>query len=365
MPGKFSFKKFSDIDINDTFFDELKADYPGSEHSTGFVEWFAKKVIARDTALVFEDDDGVGAFVALKDEEEPVALESGVLPAIPRMKISTLRLAQRYRGQRLGEGALGLTLWQWRRKNSPEIYVTVFEKRDSLIGLFERFGFTRLGKNLNGELVYAKNRNDIDYSNPYKAFPFIDPAFQKAGYIIVEDYYHDTLFPYSELKGMLQHQVGLSVANGISKIYVGAQYTRPHYQVGEPVLIYRKYNGGGTKRYKSCITSFCVVTDVIMVKTNNQYHMTFEELMIRIGNKSVFDENDLLTKYENDKNIVVIEMLYCGYFGEGNNVNMDWLDKNGYWAGQNQYPANVQLSPDQFKQILTEGSVNVSDVIIN
>ena len=58
-------------------------------------------------------------------------------------------------------------------------------------------------------------------------------------------------------------------------------------------------------------------------------------------------------------------MLYYGYFGSGNNVNMDWLDKNGYWASQGQYPTEVKLSPDQFKSILAEGNINVSDVVIN
>jgi hypothetical protein len=45
-------------------------------------------------------------------------------------------------------------------------------------------------------------------------------------------------------------------------------------------------------------------------------------------------------------------MLYVGYFGSGNNVNMDWLDRNGFWAVQNQYPTEVRLTPDQFKAIL-------------
>ncbi len=43
MAGKFSLKKFGDINLNDEFFDSLKADYPGTENSTGFVEWFEKK----------------------------------------------------------------------------------------------------------------------------------------------------------------------------------------------------------------------------------------------------------------------------------------------------------------------------------
>lgn len=49
----------------------------------------------------------------------------------------------------------------------------------------------------------------------------------------------------------------------------------------------------------------------------------------------------------------------------GKNVNMDWLDRNGYWASQGQYPTEVRLSKTQLKEILAEGNVNVSNVIID
>ncbi len=366
MAGKFAFKKFTDINLDDPFFDELKSDYPGNSYSTGFAEWFRKKARANATALVFNDEDGLGAFVYLKSENEPIELTDQTLPASPRIKIGTLRLAPRFRGQRLGEGAIGLALWKWQSTKIDEIYVTVFEKHDVLINLFLRFGFSYIGDNLNGERVYIKNRKTIDFRDPYKSFPFINPAFKKAGYLIVDDRYHDTLFPYSELKNTLQENVALAVANGLTKIYVGAQFTMPHYKAGEPVLIYRRHTGDGVKRYKSCITSFCLVSEVIMVKTNNRAHLSFDELLARIGNKSVFDEQALKTKFDNERNMVVIEMLYYGYFGEGNNVNMDWLDKNGYWSNDGSvYPTSIQLSPDQFKRILLEGNVDVSNVIID
>ena len=65
MAGKFERKRFSEIDLNDPFFDSLKADYPGTSSSTGFVQWFTKKAADGKRALVFEDDQGVGAFVNL------------------------------------------------------------------------------------------------------------------------------------------------------------------------------------------------------------------------------------------------------------------------------------------------------------
>lgn len=40
MAGNFSLKKFSDIDLNDPFFDSLKADYPVSGKVKPFEVWF-------------------------------------------------------------------------------------------------------------------------------------------------------------------------------------------------------------------------------------------------------------------------------------------------------------------------------------
>ena len=38
MAGKFELRKFSDINLNDPFFDTLKSDYPGTANSTGFTQ---------------------------------------------------------------------------------------------------------------------------------------------------------------------------------------------------------------------------------------------------------------------------------------------------------------------------------------
>lgn len=367
MAGKFIFKKFSEINIDDRFFDELKLDYPGNAHSTGFVKWFNDKASQNATALVFDDAEGLGAFIYLKDEDAPIKLVEQILPAISRIKIGTLCIASRYRRQRLGEGAIGLALWKWQQTKKEEIYVTVFEKHKMLIGQLERYGFIHVGNNPNGECVYIKSRRNIDYSDPYKAFPFVNPAFQKAGYLIVNDIYHDTLFPYSELSRTLQECIGLAVANGLSKIYIGAPYSRPHYAIGEPILIYRRHSkrDGQSRQYKSCITSYCVVNNVIMAKTNNRYLTTFEELKKRIGNKSVFNEQEIKEKYENDANLMVLEIVYYGFFGAGNNVNQKWLNQNGYWTSNGIYPTNRQLRPEEFKAILREGNIDVSNVIIN
>ena len=358
MLGMFRFTKFSKVDIGDSFFDTLKSDYPE------FSQWYQKKADEGATALVFSDDEGLGAFVYLKSENEPIELAECTLPAISRKKIGTLKLAERFQGQRLGEGALGLALWDWHSTKEQEIYVTVFEKQALLISQLTRFGFNMVGRKNNGECVYLRSRLHVDYGDPYKSFPFINPAFAGSGYLVVDDVYHDTLFPYSELKNTFQEQLSLSVANGFTKIYLGSPMSALPYQKGEPLLVYRKYTGtAGKKGFKSCITSYCVVTEIIVAKQNGVIKMPFDELIRRISNKSVFDEQDIRTKYERERNLTVIEMLYYGYFGEGNNINWVWLKNNGYM--DERYPTTIRLTQNQFKSILAEGKVDVQNVIID
>ena len=75
MAGNFSLKKFSDIDLNDPFFDSLKADYPVGGKVKPFEVWFPEKAQEGRTALVFDDENGLGAFVCIKDETENIAKE--------------------------------------------------------------------------------------------------------------------------------------------------------------------------------------------------------------------------------------------------------------------------------------------------
>lgn len=52
MAGNFSLKKFSDIDLNDPFFDSLKEDYPVGGTVKPFEVWFPEKAQEGRTALV-------------------------------------------------------------------------------------------------------------------------------------------------------------------------------------------------------------------------------------------------------------------------------------------------------------------------
>lgn len=356
MPGKFHWRKFSAVNLDDPFFDSLKLDY------TEFPDWFAKKSASGENALVFYDEQGIGAFMYLKDETESIELTSSSLPPVPRLKIGTLRIAERFRGQRLGEGAVGISLWRWQEKQFQEIYVTLFEKHLTLVNLFRHFGFRCVGKNARGECVYLKSRGNIDYSDAYKSFPFIRPDFHKAGIIPIYDVFHDRLFPYSELRGHKREIEEETAGNGITKVYIGTPYTPLHYTVGEPVGIYRIHTGTGQKAYKSVMTSYCTVTSMSSIKEGGACRVSLADYIESAGNKTIYTRKELTDIYNRNNNIIMLQMVYNGYFGKGHNVTYKELKDSRLFPD---HPYNIDYTKEEFMRILEMGDVNVQNVIIN
>lgn len=358
MSGGFQPKRFSNVNLGDAFFDSLKTDYEE------FAAWFAAKGVADERAYVVENEDGTtAAFLYLKEEtDEAIELEGGSLPAAPRLKIGTLKVSDDARGTRLGEGAIGLALWRWRNTGFDEVYVTAFEKHGALIGILKRFGFNSVGTNVRGESVYVKDKRSLDCSDAYRCFPFLTNDFSGASLLVVNDVYHDELFPYSDLANEFQESFRSAAANGVTKIYVGSAWKLAS-SPGRPVLIYRRYTGNdGAPRYKSVVTSYCMVTDVVWFKKSDRELQSFEQFRTYVKNKSVFSDDELAQRW-NEKHVVVVEMVYLGYFGAGHNVNMAWLDDNGLWPKD--YPIQHVYTKDQFLRILEEGDVRREDALVD
>ena len=62
MAGKFNWTRFADVNLSDEFFNSLKNDY------IEFTEWFERKAREGEQALVFQENNAIGAFIYLKDE---------------------------------------------------------------------------------------------------------------------------------------------------------------------------------------------------------------------------------------------------------------------------------------------------------
>lgn len=355
MSGGFNSVPFSEVNLSDPFFDSLKSDYPE------FEKWFERKSDQGERAFVVVDGDDVMAFLYLKEEDaEPIELLESDMPGSPRLKIGTLKISESSRGDRLGEGAIGMALWRWRDSGLPEVYVTVFEKHESLVGVLKRFGFTRAGSKPNGESVYVKARGRLTYSTPYESFPFVDPGFLEANMLAIEQDYHDQLFPYSEVARTSQEVMAVTAGNGMTKVYVG-HAREMAAAAGNPVLIYRKFMGEHPG-FKSVVTSYGVITRVRQFKRGGKVLLPYEEYRDFIKNKSVFDDAELDQRWA-EANVVVVELVYLGFFGSGNNVNWVWLKENG--LHKDCHPNQASYTPDEFFSILAGGGVPREDVVVD
>lgn len=350
-------KCFSEVDLSDSFFDSLKQDYKE------FSVWFQRKSKEGAQALVSTDEQGITSFLYLKKEAETIELVgSDALPEKQRLKIGTFKLSDRIQGSRQGEGTLGIALWRWRDEKAEEIYVTVFDKHADLITLLVRFGFHLVGKNKRGEGVYVKSRQCLDYGNPYKSFPFVRPSFEHAYVLPIDDNYHDQLFPYSTLARNNLDVEQITAGNGVSKIFIGFPYQGLSYKKDSPILVYRKHTGNQTRRYASVITSYCMLTDVKWVKREGKSCMAFDEFTREAGNKTVFPKERLEAFYQK-QNVVMVGLLYLGYFGKRMNVTYDWLENNGLlWDC---HPYQAKYSKSQFLSILKKGGIDVQDVVVD
>jgi hypothetical protein len=354
MINEFVTKKFAECNLNDKFFDSLRDDYDG------FDDWFRRN--ADREALVFEEGGMIQAFLSLKEEyNEAIELSSSTTPRENRLKISTLKISQATSGKRIGEGVIGLALWQWQKSNLDYIYITVFPKQELLISQLSKYGFKPLGTKENGELVYQRSKKGIDYSNPFTCFPFVNPEFVEAGIIPIEAQYHDTLFPHSKLKNTEQEIEKIAAANGLTKVFLATPYTMIDYPEGSPTLIYR-ISDKGPRQYTSVVTSSCSIVDVTTIKLNNIKLKTYDEFLKTVGNRSVYSNDELEKKYK-QQNLFVITLLYNVYFGEGNNVNYKTLKEMGVWGEG--HPYQVKMSKNDFIRVLEEAKINVQNVIID
>lgn len=319
-----------------------------------------KKAREEKQAFTYIDENGLGAFVMLKfDEVETIQMQNGKLPTCKRLKISTLKLSDRVQGNRLGEGAIGIALWNWLESDDEEIYVTVYDKHMKLIEMLKKFGFILAGYNPNNEGIYVRSKKEIDFSTPYTSFPFINQDQNEFALLPIDEKWHDKLFPYSELKNTKQETEEFAAANGMTKTYLFFPYSDPVYKENQPILIYRKF-AGENKKFKSVITSYGTIVRCIKIKQNYVEYMALEDYKVLVGNKSVFSSEEIESFYS-QRNLYVLEIVYDHAFGEGNNVNYFTLKNNGIW--KDGHPFQAMYSMSDFKSILSYAKQNIGKLI--
>lgn len=346
--------RFSQVNLEDPFFDSLKEDYEG------FEDWFRRK--SESEAYIQKKDNGrLEAFLYLKIEEGAVTDIEPNLPAGKHLKVGTFKIDAH--NTKLGEYFIQMIMRVAVFNEVDDIYVTIFEKHEGLVNLLKRYGFEHYGikKNAqeeNPESVYVKSMTVIS-DDLCKGFPFIRTNGRNKYVLSVRPEYHTPLFPDSILNTEQRNRDALirdvSHTNSIHKIYLCKMDGVEQLTPGDILIIYRTNDKQGPARYRSVATSVCVVEEV---KRPGDFRDLNE--FIRYTNPySIFNEETLRRYYHNPRT-VVIKMTYNAAFNHRLN-RQELIDEVGLSATL--YWGFFQLTDEQFNDIIRRGQIDESIII--
>lgn len=342
--------QFKNIDLNDPFFDSLKADYAEFPH------WFAKK--AEDWAYVFHGDSGcLDGFLYLKIEDGPLNDVVPPLSAARRLKVGTLKINAH--GTKLGERFIKKIFDHAIFEGVKEIYVTVFEHHSSLVSLFRRYGFQcRASKTTqNGtEMVLLRDLHE-GYADVVSSYPLVRLGDERVFLLSLYPQWHTRLLPDSILKNEDADIVeDVSHTNSIHKVYLAAMSGMEVLRRGDVILIYRTNDGQGPARFRSVATSICVIEEYRSIHS----FASREEFLAYCRPYSVFSEQELDSFWTRKRYPHVIRFTYNialkKRITRGEMIEDVGLSADAYWGF-------MQISHDQFLEIAHRGMIDESLVI--
>ena len=355
-PMDLQVQRFSDIDLNDFFFDSLRASYPE------FNEWYNKKAAAGATAYCYYVDNELKDFLYLKIEEEELSDLTPALPAKKRLKVGTFKVDNDNRHTTRGERFMKKIMDMAIAEDVDEIYVTMFptEELQGLIRMFEKFGFSHIADKPHegGNAEYVLIKDMTTHVDDFKLdYPFVKKASSNKYVLSIVPEFHTHLFPDSILKNEKKYDLiqDVSETNSIYKIYLCWMQDTRNLKAGDKLIIYRTSDEEGKAYYRSVCTSVCTVCEV---KTYRDFEN--EEEFIKYTNRySVFKEHELRRWYKNKNYFIVIKMVYNIAFTK-KVINMVMKEQVGlkpkYWGF-------FKLTDAQFDKLLELGEIDERYII--
>ena len=355
-PMDLQVQRFSDIDLNDSFFDSLRASYPE------FNEWYNKKAAAGATAYCYYVDNELKDFLYLKIEEEELSDLTPALPAKKRLKVGTFKVDNDNRHTTRGERFMKKIMDMAIAEDVDEIYVTMFptEELQGLIRMFEKFGFSHIADKPHegGNAEYVLIKDMTTHVDDFKLdYPFVKKASSNKYVLSIVPEFHTHLFPDSILKNEKKYDLiqDVSETNSIYKIYLCWMQDTRNLKAGDKIIIYRTSDEEGKAYYRSVCTSVCTVCEV---KTYRDFEN--EEEFIKYTNRySVFKEHELRRWYKYKNNFIVIKMVYNIAFTK-KVINMVMKEQVGlnpkYWGF-------FKLTDAQFDKLLELGEIDERYII--
>ncbi|EGR2427006.1 TPA: N-acetyltransferase [Vibrio cholerae] len=349
-----SYQKFSQINLNDPFFSTLKADY------VEFPDWFAKKAREDESAYVLYNRHGViEGFMYLKIEVGEITDTNPPLPNATHLKIGTFKFDSA--GTRRGERFIKKVFDHAIEYKVDDIYVTIFDKHEYLIILMQRYGFniiaTKETANGNENVLFRKMSSVTgDILHDY-------PKFETRGnskYLMsIYPDYHTRMLPDSILNNESHDLIqDVSHTNSIHKIYLCAMEGTSNFKPGDIIVTYRTTDRQGPARYRSVITSVCVVEEYKNIGEFN----TLECFLRYAGSYSVFSTEELTHFYRTKRYPHIIRFTYNTAMTK-RVIRGRLIDEVGLSDGPGSYWGVMRLTDQQFHHMLDLGELDASFII--
>ena len=341
-------RKFSEVSLDDPFFDSLKEGY------AEFADWFARK--RDETAYVsYDEEGGLQGFLYLKKETGPITDVNPPLNVTECLKVGTFKVIAH--GTKLGERFVKIITDTVLNNGLRVAYLTIYPEHEPLIRILERFGFMKKGTKGEGSRVEDVYVKDLQYITgaPQKDYPVVDCRNNKKWLMAIKPDYHTNLFPDSILKTESSLMLDdIPQTNSIYKVYVGGYYEFPDVAKGDSIIIYRTSDIPGQAWHRSVATSLCSVVEVRSAAS----FKSEEDFIEYCQNHSIFDTDKLKEHFK--KSHYAVKLSYNFAFPK--RPTRGKLITNGV-ISSNGYTGLCPLTEEGFKKALELGEVREGFVI--
>ncbi|MFZ8169477.1 hypothetical protein ACO1HB_11655 [Alteromonas macleodii] len=342
---------FSQINLHDSFFDTLRADY------AEFPTWFSRKAEQNEFAYVLIDEHSIDGFMYLKEEIGPVTDISPGLPLGRHLKIGTFKFNSH--GTRRGERFIKKIFDHALAQKAENIYVTVFDKHHYLKNLFAKYGFIVHGtKNtINGSESVMVRSMQNQLGSTLDTYPFINLSQANSYLLSIYPQFHSRMLPDSILNNETHDIIqDVSHTNSIHKIYICGMDLVSTFKNGDNIVLYRTSDQKGPARFRSVATSIGVVEEYRNIHEFN----SLQEFIAYCRPYSVFTDNELVRIFNEKRYCHIIRFTYNAALSRritrGHLIDEVGLDEHEYWGA-------MQLTAQQFRHIASLGGVNESLIV--
>lgn len=235
-------------ELQQPFFDSLRAGYPPTDGREGFDAWFRRKARAGVQAWTYRAEGEQLSAICVYDTQtnERINDVGEVLPG-PALKLCTFKVGELVRGRKIGELFLKAAFRFATGNRCENIFITAdAQDQDYLIRVLEDFGFDQRGT-YQSDMVLVKEHPvappSADGISPTayvrRFFPHYRTDEEVHKFLIpIQPAYHEILFPdYAPTQGALFGTSG-DVGNAIKLAYLCHTPTKS-IRPGDILLFYR------------------------------------------------------------------------------------------------------------------------------